>query len=138
MSMDLRIVAVGFDGSPDSIVALRWASSLCAALGATLKVVHIVGLLEEQHLIRQPSVSVELATEIATGTGLRAEGVEWVLQSGSPADALLQMTQSPHEADLLVVGSRGIERRTGFTLGSTSGQVAQEATVPVAIIPNPG
>lgn len=135
--MDLRIVAVGFDGSPDSIVALRWASSLCAALGVTLKVVHVVGLLEEQHLAQQSPVSPEAATAIATEAGLPSDRVEWIVRSGNPADALLRMTEPPHDTDLLVVGSRGIGRRSGLTLGSTSGQLAQEATVPIAIIPNP-
>jgi len=35
-----------------------------------------------------------------------------------------------------VVGSRGLGRRDGYLLGSTSLEVAQHATVPVVVVPS--
>lgn len=138
MKSSVEAIAVGFDGSPDSTAALRWASALCLALEGTLTVVHVVGLLEERHLIEEPPVTHEVAVRVASEAGLPASRLEWIHQSGSPADVLLRMTQPPHDIDLLVVGTRGRGRQQVTTLGSTSAQVAQNATVPVAIVPNPG
>lgn len=136
MRTTVRAITVGFDGSPDSIAALRWASALCLALDGTLKVVHVVGLLEEQHLIDEPAASPDVAIRVAGEAGLPADRLEWIHRSGSPADVLLRMVEPPHGAELLVVGTRGTGRQHVTSLGSTSTQVAQNATVPVAIVPN--
>lgn len=138
MKPDLRAITVGFDGSPDSIAALRWASALCLALDGTLKVVHVVGLLEEQHLIDEPAANPDVAISVAGEIGVPAERVEWIHRSGSPADVLLRMVEPPHSTDLLVVGTRGSGRHHITSLGSTSTQLAQNASVPVAIVPNTG
>jgi nucleotide-binding universal stress UspA family protein len=132
---DLRTVAVGFDGSPDSTVALHWAAALCEQIGATLRVIHVVGLLEERHLTAHAPVTADLAVQIATETGLSADRVEWDPRSGSPSDALVQATKPPHSVDLLVVGTRGAGRRPELLLGSTSLEVAQHASIPVVVVP---
>ncbi len=130
-------VAVGFDGSEDSEVALRWAVALCASTGATLRVIHVVGLLEERHLTAFAPVAAEAALQIATEGGLPLECVEWEQLSGSPSEALLRATNPPNSVDLLVVGSRGSGRFPGTLLGSTSLEIAQLASIPVTIVPNP-
>lgn len=135
MSDNLHTVAVGFDGSVDSEVALRWAAEICESTGATLKVIHAVGLLEEQHLTRDAPVAPEVALRIACDAGLPADRVEWIQLSGSPADALLRATHSPDPVDLLVVGTRGSGRLPGMLLGSTSLELAQQSTIPVTVVP---
>lgn len=134
----IRTVGVGYDGSPESVAALRWASSLCASLGSRLKVVHVVGLLEEAHVAGHPPVPELAAMRVAAESGLDAGQVEWLPLEGSPADALLRATAHPHFLDLLVVGTRGVGRRPGTVLGSTSLELAERSTVPVAIIPGEG
>lgn len=129
-------VAVGFDGSDDSIVALRWAAELCASLDATLIVVHVVGLLEEQHLGTAGPATVDVAVSIARAAGQPAERVEWYQLSGSPSEALLRASTAPHSVDLLVVGSRGAGLRPEMLLGSTSLELAEHAMIPVVIVPN--
>jgi nucleotide-binding universal stress UspA family protein len=131
----VTVVAVGFDGSPESRNALRWAASLCNSLDASLKVIHAVGLLEEAHLATTPAPSELDVRRIASEGGLGADRMEWFLVDGSPVDVLLRVTKDPHNVDLLVVGSRGRGRSSGTVLGSTSLGVAERATVPVAIIP---
>jgi nucleotide-binding universal stress UspA family protein len=133
----LRTVAVGFDGSADSKVALRWAVALCESTGATLRVIHVVGLLEERHLTRLAPVAADVALQIATEGGLPADRVEWEQLSGSPSEALLRATSPPKSVDLLVLGTRGSGRFPGTLLGSTSLEVAQCTAVPVTIVPNP-
>ena len=135
MTAPLRTVAVGFDGSADSEVALRWAAALCESVGATLWVVHVVGLLEEQHLTGNPSVTADTALQIATEAGLPSKRVEWIQLSGSPSDALLRATSPPNSVDLLVIGTRGSGRLPGMLLGSTSLELAQLSSIPVTVVP---
>ena len=132
----IKFVTVGFDGSPEAREALRWAASLCASLGASLKVVHAVGLLEEAHHVATAAFSEEEIHNLASEAGLAPDRVEWCMEEGAPADVLLRVTADPHNVELLVVGSRGAGRTAGTVLGSTSLEVAERATVPVAIVPH--
>jgi nucleotide-binding universal stress UspA family protein len=52
--------------------------------------------------------------------------------NGGPAEALLKAGE---EADLVVVGSRGLGGFSGLLLGSTSSQVIHHATCPVVMVP---
>lgn len=135
MTDSIRTVAVGFDGSTDSEVAVRWAATLCESIGATLWVIHVVGLLEEQHLTGRAPVAVDKALSITTEAGLPADRVEWIQLSGSPCDALLRATSPPNSVDLLVVGTRGSGRFPGMLLGSTSLELAQLSSIPVTVVP---
>ena len=51
---------------------------------------------------------------------------------GPPAEALLNAAEA-HEADLIVVGSRGFGQFKGLLLGSTSDHVVHYATIPVLV-----
>jgi nucleotide-binding universal stress UspA family protein len=134
----LARVVVGVDGSPEARAALVWAASLCAVLHASLRVVHVVGLLEEAHLTPSSS-SVEVqARSLASEAGLPPDRVEWRLIDGSPADALLRLSSHRRDVDLLVVGTRGAGRKAGTILGSTSLELAERATVPLVIVPSEG
>jgi nucleotide-binding universal stress UspA family protein len=67
-------------------------------------------------------------------TGL-AQGIESHVVAGAPARALLDMAT---DADLVVVGSRGLGGFAGLLLGSVSQQVAHHASCPVVIVPEEG
>ena len=131
----IEVVAVGFDGSPEACAALSWAASLCGSLGASLEVVHAVGLLEEAHLVASVPISEPEIHALARDAGLPADRLDVNRLDGSPADVLLRLTTPPSRIDLLVVGSRGLGQKAGTVLGSTSLEVAERAAVPVVIIP---
>lgn len=134
--MTSRMIAVGFDGSMDSLAALRWAFDLAARTDAGVTVVHAAGLLE--HSIERFSRD-ELPAQVqsvARSSGIDPGSVQWHLDDGDPCSVLLRATGSPVGADLLVVGSRGHARRPGLLLGSTSLELAEHASVAVVIVPS--
>ena len=126
-------IGVGYDGSPSSEAALRWAASLARALGATVQVVHAVGLLEHAGLASL-SVREERARAIAASVGMEANLVEWSVVEGDPDLVLCDVAEGPDAADLLVVGTRRASERPGL-LGSTSLRLVACAPVPVVVVP---
>jgi nucleotide-binding universal stress UspA family protein len=133
----ITLVAVGYDGSPEARQALSWAAALCAALDASLRVVHVVGLLEEAHVTPSARCSESDVQMLAGEAGLCPDRVQWRVEEGSAADVLLRLTARPSAVDLLVLGSRGSGKQVATILGSTSLEVAERATVPVVIVPSP-
>jgi nucleotide-binding universal stress UspA family protein len=132
-------VVVGFDGSPEARAAVAWAARTALVLGARLRVVHAVGLLEHSGLGATIPAEAELEVRaIATSEGIDPLDVEWCVVDGDPCSALLRMAEPPDGAALLVVGSRGASAHPGTLLGSTSLEVAEHAPVPVTIVPPGG
>ena len=142
MTSTLQRVVVGVDGSDNSRRAIEWAILLAGRFGAEIVAVHAVGLLA--HLGEGPPVPSQAhvqelrdsferlwCSELAgSGVAHRKRCVD-----GPPARVLLDVADE-EGADLIVVGSRGAGGFAGLRLGSTSHQVAEHATCPVAIIPS--
>jgi nucleotide-binding universal stress UspA family protein len=135
-----RRIAVGYDGSLDAEVALRWAAALAVAVQATLRIVHAVGLLEHAGLA-PTSAHEERARRVVAGEGLGTGHLDWCVLDGD-ADAVLRRVAEGFEgsppADLLVVGTRGAGAHPGTLLGSTSLGLAERAPVPVVVVPSTG
>ncbi len=130
-----RFVVVGYDGSADAQGAVTWAARAAVALGARLRVVHAVGLLEHAGLSGRSEVDGDVACQIAADAGLDRGDVEWRVVDGDPCGALLRMDEPPGSTILLVVGSRGSGAHAGTLLGSTSLELAEHSSVPVTIVP---
>jgi nucleotide-binding universal stress UspA family protein len=135
---DVGRVVVGFDGSADALAAVAWAAKAAAAMGARLRVVHAVGLLEHAGMSASGPVDGDAAVKVAADAGLDPAEVEWCVVDGDPCSALLGQAEPPGSASLLVVGSRGSGAHAGTLLGSTSLELAEHARVPVTIVPRPG
>ncbi|HVC13960.1 MAG TPA: universal stress protein [Acidimicrobiales bacterium] len=133
MTAPMQIV-VGYDGSPDSEDALRWAASVAAELGATLCVAHAVGLLEHAHLVPL-SAHEERARSVAAHAGVDAAAFEWCVLDGEPASVLCRLAEGADGPVLLVVGTRGAGEHPGAVLGSTSLALAERAPAPVVVVP---
>ena len=131
----IQTIAVGFDGSPESETAVRWALKLANQLGAELVFIHAAGLLEH---IDEPGVVAELEETVwvlASESGFDPARGRWLVSDGNPCSVLLRAAGPPISADLVVVGSRGKGAHAGL-LGSTSHELAQHAPVPVLIVPS--
>lgn len=140
-------IVVGVDGSPNSETALAWAMSEAALkrLPLTVLAVHQavvshatgnpVSYPDDLPEVREASEAAEAAVEkVGAGlTGARPTSVTVRAASGIPAEALINAS---HDADLLVVGSRGGGGFARLMLGSVSSQVVHHATCPVVVVPH--
>jgi len=137
----IRRIVVGTDGSDNARRALAWSATLAASCGAEVVAVHCLGLLF--HLTAtelEPSQPHrDEIRELLDGewtAPLRAAGVSHrsELRDGSPVTVLLAVADDV-DADVVVVGSRGVGGFAGLLLGSTSTQLAQHSPRPVLIVP---
>ena len=139
----MSVIVVGVDGSPNSLVAVEWAVNQARRVGAEVVAVHALGLLEKIHpdsaaVPAQPHLheiqelfeTVWCAPLVTAGLTYRTE-----LRYGSGVPVLLEIADDT-EADLIVVGSRGLGGNPELLLGSTSTQVAQHSHRPVTIVPS--
>ncbi len=130
------VVVVGYDGSADAGTAVTWAARTARALGAPLRIVHAVGLLEHGRLGGHGPVDGADARRLARDAGLEEAAVEFQVVDGDPCSVLLRLTEGAEPVALIVVGSRGAGAHAGTLLGSTSLELAEHATVPVTIVPS--
>ncbi|HEY9355519.1 MAG TPA: universal stress protein [Arthrobacter sp.] len=135
---EFRILA-GVDGSAPSRLALEWAVTEARLRHGQVRVVTAwqfppvtVGM---EGLIRDPDVFPQAARRLQNETLQRvdSEGVTVTgdVVQGHPADVLLR---SAENADLLVVGSRGLGGFTGMLLGSVSTLILHHSPCPVLVV----
>ena len=138
-------IVVGVDGSGHSQRALEWAMREAAIrhLPLTVLTVHpsIVGYFggvvttqQDLELTEQAQAAVKAEADkvLADLNGPHPESVTVKAVHSFPVGELVNASK---EADLIVLGSRGVGGFTRLMLGSTAGQVVQHAHCPVAIVP---
>ncbi len=132
-------VVVGVDGSPSSVAALRWAARVGGALGLALHAVvswelpssfAMVGGVDEWNPETDATTALDTALTSAFGSEHPA-GLHRLVQKGQAARVLLEAS---HDAELLVVGSRGHGGFAGLLLGSVSTQCVTHGTCPVVVV----
>ena len=124
-------VVVGADGSDHGVAALRWAADTAVAYGLPLTVLHARPDAEsEPTLILEPTGV--LGDAVAEAQSRHPDLPVRALQMpDAPVQSLLAAGQN---ADVLVVGSRGVEGFRGLLLGSTAMHVAPYAQCPVVVV----
>lgn len=137
-------IVVGVDGSADSGVALDWAATEAALLGAGLVVVHGLfmpvaavpfgpaAVLPPSEELRRVALSVLEAARTRVARVQPAVDVDTFLVLRRPVDALLDLAG---DAALIVVGTRGLGGLGGLVLGSVSSRVAVRAACPTVVVP---
>jgi nucleotide-binding universal stress UspA family protein len=138
-------IVVGVDGSAHSQRALEWAIKEAGMRGAPLTVL-AVHQVAGNHWTGNPEVypadqpETEKMRQAAQDTVQKA-----VDAAGSPAPASVtvravsgiaaqELINASHDADLVVVGSRGGGGFARLMLGSVSSQVVSHASSPVVVI----
>lgn len=137
-------VVAGVDGSSASIAALTWASDLCARAGAQLTAVRVFDAAQAEPTA---AVDVELHEQqlrelqdwcrSLPRSRTAPQAVLEVLVEGHPADGLLAAS-ADRDADLLVVGGRGVGGFPHLHMGSVAHHLTHHTTLPLAIIPTTG
>ena len=138
-------IIVGVDGSGHSQRALEWAMKEATLRHAPLTVltVHeairgyyggVSSFPEDPELTEKARMAAQAeADQVLAGLGdSRPESVTVQAVNGFPVEEFVNVSK---DADLIVLGSRGVGGFTRLMLGSVSSQVAQHAHCPVTIIP---
>jgi nucleotide-binding universal stress UspA family protein len=139
----LSRIVVGVDGSASSRAALGWAHDQATLHDAKLTAVTAWGPAPATVSAGMPRTNVapdDIARRVLDQTLSEVLGsdavstIDRAIVEGSPSKVLIDLSR---DADLLVVGSRGLGGFAGLLLGSVSQQVAQHAKCPVVVIRPP-
>jgi nucleotide-binding universal stress UspA family protein len=139
-------IIVGTDGSETAGEAVRQATELARATGAKLDVVSAYDRVPASRLREEsgeipgdvayavgPKEDVNVILEAAAGPAQQA-GVEVNTHAleGDPADAILDVAEEI-EANLIVVGNKGMTGARRFLLGSVPNKISHHAPCSVYI-----
>lgn len=135
-----RTITVGLDGSPESRAAAEWAAREAQLRGLPVKLVQVWEPVPEP-TAQAPLLGAEthqhwterIPRESADGLRLRHPGVEVTTEqlTGRPAEALVNAAK---DADMLVLGSRGLSGIGGFLVGSVGLAVVAHTERPVVLV----
>lgn len=143
--LNQRPVVVGTDGSDSAAKAVAEAARLAVALGAELHLVYafeplagaqIQGAPAAAAAIWQPLPDAEVETVLGShALGVKREGLVVVTHSSksSPADALIDIADEI-DAQMIVVGSRGMHGVRRFVQSSVPNAVSHSARRNVLIV----
>jgi nucleotide-binding universal stress UspA family protein len=142
-----KSIVVGTDGSETAREAVRQATELAGKLGATIQLVSAYEpvpegrLREERQEVPEDlqwmvnpredvTTTLEEAAEELKQAGVQ---VDTHAREGDPADAILDVAEEKN-ADLIVVGNKGMTGAKRFLLGSVPNKVSHHAPCSVMII----
>jgi nucleotide-binding universal stress UspA family protein len=140
-------IVVGTDGSPTAQEAVRQAIELARAVNATIHLVSAYEPVSQSRLRHERQqvpedaqwmVNAREDVDVAlkeSAEPLEEEGlsVERYAREGDPADAILDVAEEKN-ADLIVVGNKGMTGAKRFLLGSVPNKVSHHAPCSVLII----
>jgi len=141
-------ITVGVDGSHGAHWALEWAMQEAATRHAPLTVITVhqvaasgwtgnpIILLEDEPALEKVRRAAEEAVAKAAAQLGESQPASVTVRAvnGFPAQELIEASR---DADLLVVGSRGLGGFARLLLGSISDQVMHHAHCPVVVVPGP-
>ena len=140
----VRAVLVGIDGSPAALTAVRWAAREAVRRRAPIRMVNAFGWMpvhdaddplqvvpKRRDALRRAAeeslaVAVAQVAEVAPDVEVSQE-----VMTGMPAALLVALSA---EAQLAVVGQRGLGGFAGLLLGSVGAAVAAHAACPVLVV----
>ena len=140
-------IVVGTDGSETAGEAVRQAVELAAAVGARLEIVSAYEPVPRSRLKQEaqqaprdvqwtitPREDVEATLEDVGEAARQADiTVNTHARQGDPADAILDVAEET-DADLIVIGNKGMTGARRFLLGSVPNKISHHAPCSVLII----
>jgi nucleotide-binding universal stress UspA family protein len=142
-----KSIVVGTDGSQTATQAVRQAVDLAKEIGAKIELVSAYEPVSDARLRQErteapedvqwsisPREDVDAtlneAADVAKEAGVQ---VETFARQGDPADAILDVAEEQN-ADLIIVGNKGMTGAKRFLLGSVPNKVSHHAPCSVLII----
>jgi nucleotide-binding universal stress UspA family protein len=140
----LETIAVGTDGSDTATKAVEFALDLAEKYGSRMVFISSYTPVSETRIKREqrdapadvqwainPAEDVESALRQVEEMA-DARGLQWTSEArqGDPSDVLVEIAEA-HNADLLVIGNKGMQRRV---LGSVPNSVTHKANCSVVIV----
>ncbi|MGW1400976.1 universal stress protein [Streptomyces sp. NPDC002405] len=134
-----RTITVGLDGSPESRAAAEWAAREAQLRGLPVKLLQVWEPVPEPIALAQLLGAdthqhwTERVREAAEELRSRHPGVEVTTEhvTGKPAEAL---ARAARDAELLVLGSRGLGGIRGFLVGSVGLAAVASTERPVVLV----
>jgi nucleotide-binding universal stress UspA family protein len=140
----LETIAVGTDGSATATKAVEFALDLAEHYNARIVFVSSYRPVSESRLRQeQKEAPQELQWSLNPAEDVEAtlrdveemaeqRGLKWTSEAreGDPADVLVDLAEA-HDADVLVIGNKGMQRRV---LGSVPNSVSHKAKCSVMIV----
>ncbi|HEU6445893.1 MAG TPA: universal stress protein [Gaiellaceae bacterium] len=136
----MKRIVIATDGSTGAGHALEQGYELAAELGADVSVVYVrhapAGFLGAPYYQDVITDEAQHARGVIADAKLYATHYDvdpdYEVIEGDPAEAILDFAQA-RDADVIVIGSRGLGRVTGALLGSVSREIVQRADRPVLV-----
>ena len=149
------MILIGYDGSADAKAAIQHAGELMPGAAATVITIWepitmrvartpagfgpVTGLGDisdiDRATIADAKQRADEGAKLANEAGLQATP-DTVSQRFSIAEAIMEHADR-HDADAIVLGSRGLTGIRSLLLGSVSHAIVQHADRPVVIVPSP-
>ena len=144
--MGYKAIVVGTDGSETAALAVRHAAELATAFGSRLVIVtaythnpdrgresekvpdELRWAITDRH---QAEEKAKAGRHVAHEVG--AKDVVIVADEGDPSEKIIEAAED-HNADLIVVGSKGLTSASRFLLGSVANTVSHHAPCDVLIV----
>jgi len=149
-----RKVLLALDGSANSDYALKWYLEKCQRPDDEIVGVHIY---QQPHLptfsLKSPfqppteeweRIMKEIITQcdkvendfVSICQGQKITSSFSKVQSKNPGEAIIDCAKN-HQADMIVMGTRGLSTLRRTVLGSVSDYILHHSSIPVAVVPKP-
>jgi len=140
--MNKHVIIVGTDGTDASAAAVTWAAGEAQRRRLPLRIVYVFDWDWRQSRFEVGTEFIDAARNLADA--VVAAAYDHARQAAPDANistdtlvghATPQLLEISHDAELLVLGSRGRGGFTGLLLGSVSRRLATHAACPVVVVP---
>ena len=140
-SVEVKVILVAVDGSDYSEKAVQYGCAIGPPLGAEVILLHVVPRMVSatpyhDTMSDQPFLALQKVGEDILARAKKVAGpcqVTDLIDHGDPASRIIEIADE-READLIIMGSRGLSGIKRLFVGSISDKVTNNAKCPVMVV----